>query len=133
MPEDVFTRIAKIGGRRLIYLNADFMKLFGGTSDFLAPFYIASCLKAYGLYEYKVRGPYPATARRICTELDRGAILYLEVHRHPIYGNHHMLCYGYRIEEGQLMLRTADGWIRGVHDLPAGKELFSFCTVITHK
>ena len=132
-PENVFRRIARIGGRRLIYLNADFLKLFGGTSDFLAPFMIRRCLREYGLTGYKVSGPYPATTGRICKELDRGAILYMEVHRHPVYGNHHMLCYGYSVRDGRLMLRMADGWIGRVHDIPAGEELFAFCTVVRRK
>ena len=132
-PEAVFQRIARMGQRRLVYMNADILKRFGGTSDLFAPFLIAACLRAYGLHEYKVRGPYLATAKRICSELDRGAILYMELHRHPVYGGHHMLCYGYRIENGKLMLRTADGWITRSHDLPAGQELFSLCTVIIRK
>lgn len=132
-PENVFRRIAGIGGRHLIYMNADFLKLFGGTSDFLAPFMIRRCLRAYGLNGYSVRGPFPATARRVCKELDSGAILYMEVHRHPVYGNHHMLCYGYNVRDGRLFLRMADGWVSRVHDLPAGEELFAFCTVIRKK
>ena len=96
-------------------------------------FVIRRCLREYGLTGYKVSGPYPATTGRICKELDRGAILYMEVHRHPVYGNHHMLCYGYSVRDGRLMLRMADGWIGRVHDLPAGEELFAFCTVVRRK
>ena len=114
-------------------MNADFLKRFGGTSDFLVPLMIRRSLRAYGLTGYSVRGPFPATARRVCTELDRGAIVYLEVHRHPVYGNHHMLCYGYTVRDGRLMLRMADGWVRRIHDLPAGEELFALCTVINRK
>ena len=132
-PEVVFERIARMGQKRMVYLNANFLKIFGGTSDVLAPFLIAATLRAYGLREYKVRGPYLATANRICKELDRGAILYMEVHRHPVYGNHHMLCFGYRFQDGKLMLRTADGWITRIHELPAGQDLFSLCTVIKRK
>lgn len=129
-PEQVFRHVAAIGGKRLLYMNADFLKRFGGTSDLLAPLYIRSCLKTYGLTDCKVRGPFPANARRIMSELDSGSILYMEVHRHPVYGNHHMLCYGYRIDGGRLMLRTADGWVARLHDLPAGEEMFSLCTAI---
>ena len=132
-PEAVFRRIAGIGRKRLIYMNADFLKRFGGTSDLLVSLMIRRSLRAYGLTGYSVRGPFPATARRICTELDRGAIVYLEVHRHPVYGNHHMLCYGYTVRDGRLMLRMADGWVRRIHDLPAGEELFALCTVINRK
>ena len=128
-PEAVFTKIARMGGKRLMYLNADLFKRFGGTSDLLAPFLITACLRAYGLRGYKVRGPFLATGKRICRELDRGAILYMEMHGHPVYGSHHLLCYGYRFKDGKLMLRTADGWISHIHELPAGQELFSFCTV----
>ena len=132
-PEDVFRKVASIGGRHLVYMNADFLKLFGGTSDFLVPILIRRCLRTYGLKGYSVQGPFPATQRRICSELDRGAVLYMEVHRHPVYGNHHMLCYGYSVRDGRLYLRMADGWVRRIHDLPAGEELFSFCTVISKK
>ena len=132
-PENVFRRIARIGGRRLIYFNADFLKIFGGTSDLLVPIMIRRCLKEYGIKGFSVSGPFPATTGRICRELDRGSILYMEVHRHPVYGNHHMLCYGYSVRDGRLMLRMADGWISRIHDLPAGEELFAFCTVIRQK
>ena len=130
-PEEVFRKVAGIGGRRLMYVNSDLFKRFGGTSDLLAPLYIGICLRRYGLDGYRIRGPFPATARRICTELDRGAVLYMEVHRHPVYGNHHMLCYGYQIRDGKLFLRMADGWVGRVHDLPAGEERFALCTVIS--
>ena len=132
-PAEVFQRVAGIGGRRLLYVNTDLFKRFGGTSDLLAPVFIRLCLRSCGLKGYKVRGPYFATAKRICTELDRGAILYMEVHRHPVYGNHHMLCYGYRIADGKLMLRMADGWIGRIHELPAGEERFAMCTVISRR
>ena len=132
-PEEVFKRIAGIGKRRLIYMNADFLKVFGGTSDILAPLFILASLKAYGINGYRARGPFPATAGRICSELDKGAILYMEVHHHPVYGNHHMLCYGYRIADGRLMLRIADGWVNGIHELHAGEERFALCTAISKK
>ena len=132
-PEEVFRQVAGIGGRRLLYVNTDLFKRFGGTSDFLAPLFIAICLRRYGISGFKVRGPFPATVKRVCTELDRGAILYMEVHRHPVYGNHHMLCYGYQVRDGKLMLRMADGWVGRVHDLPAGEELFALCTVISRR
>ena len=132
-PEDIFQKVAGIGGRRLLYVNTDLFKRFGGTSDFLAPLFIGICMKRCGLTGYKVRGPFPATARRICTELDKGALLYMEVHGHPVYGNHHMLCYGYHVRDGRLMLRMADGWVGRVHDLPAGEEKFALCTVISRR
>ena len=45
-----------------------------------------------------------------------------------------MLCVcGVTSENLGLMLRTADGWITRIHDLPAGQELFSLCTVIIRK
>ena len=132
-PEEVFRQVAGIGGRRLLYVNTDLLKRFGGTSDLLAPLFIGICLRKYGISGFKVRGPFPATVKRVCTELDKGAILYMEVHRHPVYGNHHMLCYGYQVRDGKLMLRMADGWVGRVHDLPAGEELFALCTVICRR
>ena len=132
-PEEVFRQVAGIGGRRLLYVNTDLLKRFGGTSDLLAPLFIGICLRKYGISGFKVRGPFLATVKRVCTELDKGAILYMEVHRHPVYGNHHMLCYGYQVRDGKLMLRMADGWVGRVHDLPAGEELFALCTVISRR
>ena len=132
-PEEVFRQVAGIGGRRRLYVNTDLFKRFGGTSDLLAPLFIGICLRKYGISGFKVRGPFPATVKRVCTELDKGAILYMEVHRHPVYGNHHMLCYGYQVRDGKLMLRMADGWVGRVHDLPAGEELFALCTVISRR
>ena len=58
-PEAVFRRIAGIGRKRLIYMNADFLKRFGGTSDFLVPLMIRRSLRAYGLTGYSIRGPSP--------------------------------------------------------------------------
>ena len=132
-PEEVFRQVAGIGGRRLLYVNTDLLKRFGGTSDLLAPLFIGICLRKYGISGFKVRGPFPATVKRVCTELDKGAILYMEVHHHPVYGNHHMLCYGYRIADGRLMLRIADGWINRIHELPAGEERFALCTAVSKK
>ena len=132
-PEEVFRQVAGIGGRRLLYVNTGLFKRFGGTSDLLAPLFIGICLRKYGISGFKVRGPFLATVKRVCTELDKGAILYMEVHRHPVYGNHHMLCYGYQVRDGKLMLRMADGWVGRVHDLPAGEELFALCTVISRR
>lgn len=132
-PEEVFRWVARVGGKRLLYMNADLLKRFGGTSDLLAPVFIGLCLRRCGLTNYKVRGPYLATPNRIATELDKGAILYLEVHRHPVYGNHHMLCDGYRVVDGKLILRVADGWIGRIHELPAGEAMFTLCTVIARR
>lgn len=130
-PEQIFQKVAAIGAKRLFYMNTDFMKLIGGTSDVLAPLFVRTCLKRCGLGDYRVRGPFPASAERIMSELDKGAVLYLEVHRHPVYGSHHMVCYGYKVTGGRLMLRVADGWVTKVHELPAGEEWFALCTVIS--
>ncbi len=132
-PQEVFKRVAGIGQRSLIYMNADILRRFGGTSDLLVPFMIRRCLRVYGLSGYAVRGPFPATARRIRRELDSGSILYMEVHRHPVYGNHHMICYGYSIRDGRLFLRAADGWAGKIRNVRAGEELFAFCTAISPK
>jgi hypothetical protein len=107
-----------------------FGAVFPGDEDYKAKLRL---MKEYGIKGFSVSGPFPATTGRICRELDRGSILYMEVHRHPVYGNHHMLCYGYSVRDGRLMLRMADGWISRIHDLPAGEELFAFCTVIRQK
>ena len=113
-------------------MNADLLKVFGGRQIPCAVPLIGR-LKAYGITRLRCERTFPGDGRRICSELDRGAILYMEVHHHPVYGNHHMLCYGYRIADGRLMLRIADGWINRIHELPAGEERFAFCTAALKK
>ena len=78
-PEEVFQKVAGIGGKRLLYWNTDLLKWFGGTSDLLAPLFIRSCLRQYGLTSYRVRGPFPATAKRmkLCIPYAEGSFLQL--------------------------------------------------------
>jgi hypothetical protein len=128
--EEVFTGIAGIGKRRATYVNASIMGRFGGTSDFLAPAYIRACLKKYGIRGYSARGIFWASAKRITALLDRGAVIYLELHHHPKYGSHHMLCYGYRYEGSQVIYRCADGWSGKPVELPAMTLGFALYTAI---
>ena len=64
----------------------------------------------------KVTGHVGLDLRKITDELRSGKLLYLQLHWHPSYGDHHVLCYGCRIlTDGEktrqvLYLLTADGW-----------------------
>ena len=138
-PERVFGKVARIGKKRAAYINANVLGRFGGTSDFLAPSYIRASLRSYGIRGYKVFGLYPAVPGLMKRHLDRGAVLYLEVHLHPKYGNHHMLCYGYRVERDpaggeKTYFRLADGWGSGPTEVEAGTlGLAMYSAVIPNK
>ncbi len=107
----IFEHIARIGQRRLTYWNDDFFGMFGGTSDVLARLYLPAVLWAFHIKEYRVVGPFPFVRKRLLRELDRESILFLEVHRHPKYGAHHLVCYGYKQAGNEILLKVADGWV----------------------
>lgn len=64
----------------------------------------------------KVTGHVGTDLRKLTEELRQGKLLYLQLHWHPSYGDHHVLCYGCRILTGEdgtrqvLYLLIADGW-----------------------
>lgn len=99
----VFEEIVAIGRKHLAYLN---IKNVGGTSDGLSGVYLRAVLKRYGLERSLVRFAGPATAKRLRAAFDEGAVVYLQMHFHPKYHNHHVLVYG----EEWKGFRTADGW-----------------------
>ncbi len=129
--EKVFKHVALIGKRRMSYVNADVLGRFGGTSDLLARLYLPACLKAFHIRNHKVRGPYLFSKGRMRRELDEGRILYLEVHRHPKYGGHHLICYGYKMDaQDEMLLKVADGWKAEPVYMPASEcRLGCFLTV----
>lgn len=145
-PADVFRTVCRIGRNILAYWNTDFLRHFGGTYDWLTGRYIRECFRYFGVPcdtlsdgiflgigkaaregaltensrlragALKVTGHVGTDSRRLAEELRKGKILYLQLHWHPSYGDHHALCYGCRIladEEGKtqlLYLLVADGW-----------------------
>ena len=107
-PARVFDQVAAIGRRLGVYWNMRATKHFGGTSDALAGLYIRQALAHFGVAA-RVRFGGPATAARVRQALAEGSIVYLEMHLHPKYHNHHLLIYG----ADRQGLRVADGWQPG--------------------
>lgn len=118
-PEKVFLKCAAIGRHSLIYYNIDLLHRFGGTSDLLAGIMLQRCLRACGC-RARVGVRRLLTAGNLLRALQRGSFAYLELRRHPVYRNHHLLCYGARREDGRLYLRCADGWKDRMTEIPAG-------------
>ena len=85
-PAQVFDQVAAIGQRLGVYWNMRATKHFGVAA--------------------RVRFGGPATAARVRQALAEGSIVYLEMHLHPKYHNHHLLIYG----ADRQGLRVADGW-----------------------
>lgn len=130
-PDRIFRQVARTGRKYLAYWNTDLFGHFGGTSDFLVPLYLRRCLDENGLDRIRLRGPFPAVRRAMGKALREGAILYLELHFHPKYGNHHLLVYGYaRDSRGRLCWKTADGWRQAPVYLPAEEIRFGMFMAI---
>ena len=130
VPQRVFTRVASLGAKRHYYLNADLLGIYGGTLNVFTKSYVRRAFALYHRGEQEVRGPYPALRALMKRELDKGSLLYMELVLHPLYGNHHLLAYGYRLlrnEAGstRLYLLCADGWNAQPRYLYAGELLLS--------
>ena len=146
-PAEVFSAVSRIGKKRGIYWNTDILGYFGGTYDVLTDMYIRASLRQFGIPVGKMPQPdgqgetFPENGRgaeaetagghivsvrwrafpsetQFVRELDAGKLLYLQLHLHPCYGNHHLLCYGYTIlisddsRKREIYLLLADGWSR---------------------
>ena len=145
-PAEIFRAVCLIGRKNLAYWNTDILRHFGGTYDWLTGRYIRECFRYFGVPcdtladgiflgigkaaregamtensrlqsgALKVTGHVGTDLHRLTEELRRGKLLYLQLHWHPSYGDHHVLCYGCRIlsdEEKKtqlLYLLVADGW-----------------------
>ena len=114
----VFSRVAGLGRKKLYYLNADLLRFYGGTLNLATKAYLKRAGALYGRNDFTVKGPYPAWRKFLTASLEKGNILYTELVLHPLYGNHHLLTYGYRLlrsEDGKerLYLLCADGWNTG--------------------
>lgn len=105
-PEALFLEVAKIGQHLKVYWNIDDKKIVGGTSDGLTGWYLRRCLKCFGLTSHHVRGRGLATPDKLKSALALGHMVFLQLHLHPKYHQHHVLIYGYEWEG----FRTADGW-----------------------
>lgn len=104
-PAAVFDAVAATGRRLGVYWNLKATKRLGGTSDALAGLYIRQVLAHFGIGA-GVHFAGPATASRVRAALAAGKVVYLAMHFHPKYHNHHLLLYG----ADRHGLRAADGW-----------------------
>lgn len=111
----LFLMCAEIGRRTRIYWNTEILGRFGGTSNPLTTLYLRACLRAAGkdFRKMRVRFHLWITPDALEKALRSGAIVYLQVYRHPKYRNHHMLCYGFRYKAARREFLLADGWSPG--------------------
>ena len=85
----------------------------------------------YGRCDFKAGRYTPCFSFFLRRALTRGAVLYLILVRHPSYGNHHAVCYGYRMktdEKGKrrMYLITADGWSAAAQEMAVKDLKLSF-------
>ena len=110
-PQELFLVCADIGRQTHSYWNGDFFGHFGGTSNFLMPWFLRRCLREAGLEnKVSVRFHPWITPDAVEKALKDGAIVYLEVYFHPKYKDHHMICYACKREDGKRRFLLSDGW-----------------------
>lgn len=133
METKVFCDVAETGRMMLIYHNIDLFGKFGGTSDLLIRPYLVRCLRKYGLQAHigRRRCVSEETVRESVAE---GNILYVEFRNHPLYGNHHVICYSAQElllkKNGQKVgfyLKCADGWTNQAVYLTVDEIPFGSC------
>jgi hypothetical protein len=111
--EDLFLRFVRSAQRKLIYVNADLFGLFGGTMDLRAGEFLRGCSRISGISGISISRRKRMEQSAMLKSLAAGNILYLELIGHPVYGRHHMVCYGasvYDHHEKEPLFRIADGW-----------------------
>ena len=95
-PEDhlaLYARAARYGTRHLIYANLSRGPV-KGTSDLRAGTWLRRMFAQLTGVRPVVRFR-RASERNLREYLDRGSLLYLVLHGHPAYRNHHLVGYGY--------------------------------------
>ncbi len=107
--EEVYRDIAKIGQRRLIFYNFDFLR-FGGTVDFLSPAYLRQIMKHFHLDDVRVHRRQKLSKESLIRALRRGSIIYLQFRHHERYENHHTLVYECIDYGDDVLFKIADGW-----------------------
>lgn len=126
LPDDAeaeirFKKIIRIGRRPVVYMNTDLFHLLGGTLDRSIPYYLKRSLKAFGMNGCRISRIRRLKTPQLQEYLSAGCIIYLIMRRHPVYGNHHMVCYGLEkrgLNAQDLFLRVADGWSSNPKYLP---------------
>ena len=125
-----FRQIVSFGRHRAIYMNTDLFHLLGGTLDISVPFYLKQCLKKVGFTGCtvtRIRRLKPDSLREHITY---GSMAYIIMRRHPVYGNHHLVCYGCDPAD---QFRCADGWHEGPVFLTASDMKYAKAVIIDDK
>ncbi|MEE1114640.1 MAG: hypothetical protein UHN88_06140 [Eubacterium sp.] len=126
-PNEVFQKVAEIGRKSRAYWNTDYLGHFGGTYDILTGMYIRKCLKEYGI-DAEVEGKFDASPAWYSKKLRENCLIYLQLMRNSCYGNHHVICCGYKAIEGReesgrirrdIYLELIDGWAKTTRWIPA--------------
>lgn len=115
VPAAVFLRAAEIGRHQGLYWNKEILKKFGGTSDFMSGVFIRAVFRAFGRRDVKIGRLHALSEKNLLRSLRAGKLVYLQMHRHPRYGNHHVVCTGAEMRPGvekrrELYFVLADGW-----------------------
>lgn len=109
----LYARIARYGVRHLIYVNREKGPV-RGTSDLRAGTWLRRMFRQLLGIRPAVRFR-RASREALLSSLDRGALLYLMLRRHPAYKDHHLVGYGYVVLESastgqtRTYLKVSDG------------------------
>ena len=134
-PEEIFSRAAAIGRRRLLYINKKLFNFWGGSSVVLISLYLRACLKAFGIRDRRIRLHLLSTPRRAARALEEGKLLMLQVYFHKTYGTHSVVAYGLQnVQSADGRIRTyitlADGWADRPRYLALeDTRLLGYCTI----
>lgn len=104
----------------LAYWNTDIFGKIGGTSNLLTVPYIKVCLLRTGMRDVRIGRVQKFSPGRAARSLEKGALLYLILRRHPRYGDHHAVCCGGFLSD-QLYLFLEDGWSSRLQTVPAAE------------
>lgn len=117
----LYAWIARYGTRRLFYINRE-KGPARGTSDLRAGTWLRRMFRQLLGMTPRVRFR-RATRDALLDSLDRGALLYLLLRRHPAYRDHHLVGFGYTVVESETTgerrtyLKVSDGHAAGVRYL----------------
>lgn len=111
--DQVFRQVVGIGRNRKLYWNTNVLGRFGGTFDLMSGSYIRSAVKEFfPQLPVKTQLVLRPSGEKAVQALKKGSVLYLMLHGHPTYGDHHVLCYGYAFVEPEKEQETGGEAIR---------------------
>lgn len=137
----VFQDVAAIGQRMGIYRNMNLFGHFGGTSDLLIRPYLRKCFEKYGI-SARIERPALLTEENVRNAVLEEKILYVELHHHPRYHNHHLICYSAEelllkkdLRQVAFYLKCADGWTGqpvylSADQMPFGSRFYGISTAV---